>query len=646
MSSDIPGTIGPYEILDTLGRGATSVFKARREGDERGVVAVKLFPASYGDDSAWVERFRHDVAALSALAHPNIVRVFESGMDQGRPYLVMEHVQAVSLQTLMADRRLTLAEAIHVVKGVAHALECVHGAGLVHMDINPRSILVTPELAGIKLGDFGASRALPVSRVPGTLTQAEMSADTVPYRPPEQFRNAAVLDARGDIYSLGAVFYRMLTGHVPTGKIGIPSQLNSAVPNAIDPIVLRCLQPSPAKRFENVAGLIEALGDVERNLGLQIVSELEGIRRSTSHLVGRTASGLVGRYRAATYCAGGVLAVAAALALYSSRSQPAAPSAVGRPATGTVSRPAAPVPASQAAVPGADAPASAAARPQAASSPKAPASAPKRRDAASAVDGTPAAPAVAAARTGGSNDAAAARALEAARSKLEAKSFDLAFEDLEAFLVTYRDNRLAFDALVLLGRLHEQCGRPAQAAAAYRAAATRSPSDPRSAEALFRLAQLTLQDRGHEQEARQHLADIADRFPGTPWTLSALSLKQDLEERLKLEDKDPATGARTPAWVATARELVGQFPERPPAEAALWKLGNHYQEAKAYEQAARAFEQLGGRFPRTTLDAWFRAGEIYEKQLHQPADARRAYLAVPASSRKYADSQRRAAKLK
>jgi tetratricopeptide (TPR) repeat protein len=105
------------------------------------------------------------------------------------------------------------------------------------------------------------------------------------------------------------------------------------------------------------------------------------------------------------------------------------------------------------------------------------------------------------------------------------------------------------------------------------------------------------------------------------------------------------TGARAPAWLATLREMASQFPGRPQTEHALWRLGSWYEDAKQYDEAARAYSKLGAAFPRTAYDAWFRAGDVLEKQLRRPAEARQAFLSVPAGSRRYAEAQRRAAKL-
>jgi serine/threonine-protein kinase len=211
----MPERIGPFEILETLGRGATAVYTARRAGEGEPVVALKVLPAAYGRDEAWRERFRRDVTALLGLDHPNIVRAIEYGDADGRPYLAMEYIEGQSLQALLADRKLSLTESLGVAKQVATALRAVHAAGLVHLDVNPRTVLAAGNGAVIKLADFGATRALPTSRLPGTLTQAEMSADTVHYRAPETGRHPADVDRRSDIYSLGALLYRMLTGQVP-----------------------------------------------------------------------------------------------------------------------------------------------------------------------------------------------------------------------------------------------------------------------------------------------------------------------------------------------------------------------------------------------------------------------------------------------
>jgi tetratricopeptide (TPR) repeat protein len=142
--------------------------------------------------------------------------------------------------------------------------------------------------------------------------------------------------------------------------------------------------------------------------------------------------------------------------------------------------------------------------------------------------------------------------------------------------------------------------------------------------------------------ARDLLADIAARHARTSWAPRALAAKAALEMREKIKEADPVLGATVPAAIATNRVLAERYPGTPQAEAALWQIGETYDDLKRYDLAAAAFENLATRFPRTRYDAWWRAGELYDKRLKNKTAARTAYGNVPVRSPNYANARKRA----
>ena len=287
MPSEIPKQVGPYEILGPLGKGAMgTVYKAMQPSLNR-IVAIKVLPGDFAGDPERVARFHREAQTVAMLSHPNIVQIIDKGEDAGTLYFAMEYVEGTSLDVVLRQRRLSLQETLQVVKQVSRGLGAAHRAGVIHRDLNPRNILVSPTLTVIKLADFGISRVESVARNVGTLTTREMTLGSLHYLAPEQAVDASSVDHRADIYSLGVVFYEMLTGRMPLGKFSLPSELNRDLPSEIDPIVLKCLATEPGDRPATVGQLLEQIDKLEELLRFQLLDELKGLRRGTSMLFQR-----------------------------------------------------------------------------------------------------------------------------------------------------------------------------------------------------------------------------------------------------------------------------------------------------------------------------------------------------------------------
>jgi predicted Ser/Thr protein kinase len=258
------GQIAPHfpqlEILECLGRGGMGVvYKARQKSLNR-LVALKLLAPERVHDAKFAERFAREAQALAALNHPNIVTIYDFGQAGGFYFLLMEFVDGVNLRQLLQTRKFTPEEALAIVPPLCDALQFAHDRGIVHRDIKPENLLL--DKAGrVKVADFGIAKMLGATNgggAPGESTgpaNATQSAIGTPaYSAPEQTTDPQRVDSRADIYSLGVVFYEMLTGELPGKKIAPPST-KVQIDVRLDEIVLRALERKPELRFQQASAL-------------------------------------------------------------------------------------------------------------------------------------------------------------------------------------------------------------------------------------------------------------------------------------------------------------------------------------------------------------------------------------------------------
>lgn len=204
--------IGPYRIISVLGEGGMgAVFKARDERSSK-LVAIKLLATRLANDAEFVERFDREAQIARGVKHPNVVAGLDSGWHAGRPFLVMEFVAGQSLDKVL-DANGTIEEsyALRILREVAKALGCAHTKGVIHRDVKPDNVLVGKD-GSIKLADFGLARAVLHAR---RLTRNGIALGTPDYIAPEQIECSPYADHRVDFYSLGAMYYRLLTGRAP-----------------------------------------------------------------------------------------------------------------------------------------------------------------------------------------------------------------------------------------------------------------------------------------------------------------------------------------------------------------------------------------------------------------------------------------------
>ncbi|MEO1979728.1 MAG: protein kinase [Fuerstiella sp.] len=246
------------EILETLGHGGMgAVYKARQKKLDR-IVALKIVRPDTADDPMFTIRFDREAKTLARLNHPNIVSVYDFGDveyidDNGKPagvlyYFLMEFVDGVNLRRLIQSGEAKPQQALPIVMQICEALQYAHDQGVVHRDIKPENILLD-SVGRLKIADFGLAK-LGSETDEQHLTGTMQVLGTVQYMAPEQMTQSKTVDHRADIYSMGVVFYEMLTGEIPVGAFEPPSQ-RADIDGRLDEVVMRTLASDPDRRYQN-----------------------------------------------------------------------------------------------------------------------------------------------------------------------------------------------------------------------------------------------------------------------------------------------------------------------------------------------------------------------------------------------------------
>lgn len=239
------------EIVELLGAGGMgAVYKARQTGLDR-FVALKILPEEFDHDVKFALRFTREARTLARLNHPNIVSVFEFGNVENVYYFLMEYVDGSTLRDVVRSRQLAPEQALAIVPHLCDALQYAHDQAVVHRDIKPENILIATDGA-VKIADFGLSRIVGSDNQTTeqtALTKAHQVLGTPRYMAPEQLEGSHGVDHRADIYSLGVVFYEMLTGELPIGRFEAPSH-KVQIDVRLDEVVLRTLEKQPQRRYQ------------------------------------------------------------------------------------------------------------------------------------------------------------------------------------------------------------------------------------------------------------------------------------------------------------------------------------------------------------------------------------------------------------
>ncbi len=251
---DLAKQLPQLDIGELLGQGGMGfVYKAKQRHLDRDV-ALKILHAELQQDPTFAKRFEREAQALAKLNHPNIVSIFDSGhTEAGDYYFVMEFVDGVNLRDVLQSGHLEPAKALAIVPQVCEALEYAHGQGIVHRDIKPENILIDGS-GQVKIADFGLAKLVDATGENENLSHVGQRMGTAHYMAPEQAQGATDVDHRADIYSLGVVFYELLTGELPIGRFSAPSR-SVKLDGRLDKVVLKTLESRPDKRYQHASDL-------------------------------------------------------------------------------------------------------------------------------------------------------------------------------------------------------------------------------------------------------------------------------------------------------------------------------------------------------------------------------------------------------
>jgi serine/threonine protein kinase len=249
--AELTGLFPQLEILALIGKGGMgAVYQARQPALDR-FVALKILPPAVASERGFAERFNREARALAQLNHPNIVAIHDFGKAGALPFLLMEFVDGINLREVERAERLSPEQALAIVPQICDALQFAHNEGVVHRDIKPENILLDKK-GRVKITDFGIAKIIGLPAGKLSLTGVKDVVGTPHYMAPEQIEKPQQVDHRADIYSLGVVFYEMLTGELPLGKFPSPSA-KVHIDVRLDEIVLRALEKEPTRRYQQIS---------------------------------------------------------------------------------------------------------------------------------------------------------------------------------------------------------------------------------------------------------------------------------------------------------------------------------------------------------------------------------------------------------
>lgn len=281
---------GRYEIIEKIGGGGMAlVYKAKCRLLNR-YVAIKILRDEFTSDEEFINKFRRESQAAASLSHPNIVNIYDVGVEGNIYYIVMEYIKGKTLKELIREKvKLSSEETINYSIQIAEALEHAHQNHIVHRDIKPHNIMVTDN-GRIKVTDFGIARAASSS----TVTNTTNVIGSVHYFSPEQARGGFT-DEKSDLYSLGIVMYEMITGKVPfegespisvalkhiQEEIVPPTEIDSTVPKNIEYVIMKCVRKNQSERYKNATELLTDLIKIKYSNGENIFDDADVVDSPT-----------------------------------------------------------------------------------------------------------------------------------------------------------------------------------------------------------------------------------------------------------------------------------------------------------------------------------------------------------------------------
>lgn len=270
-------TIGGYEVLSHIGRGAMGVVYLARDVKLNRRAALKVLLGSLARNPAAIKRFHLEAQAAAPLRHPNIVRIYAAGVDDGIPYIAMEYVEGEPLDRFLRRKGpIKWQNALYIAQQVAEALDCAHRSGVIHRDIKPANIMLDRQ-GRVRLTDFGIAH---VKQPGGTLPEDTGSFATPQYMAPEQCRGHALYPT-SDLFALGVTLYHMLTGEMPFHGESAPALIKSItndepprvnrlvpdIPDDVARLVAHLLAKQPEERPESAQAVCERIADVQLHKG-------------------------------------------------------------------------------------------------------------------------------------------------------------------------------------------------------------------------------------------------------------------------------------------------------------------------------------------------------------------------------------------
>lgn len=281
--------LGPFLVDKELGAGAMgSVYRAKHETSGQ-VVAVKLISAALAGNDQAVARFQREVSILKQLDHPNITKYFGSGRWHKTPFYLMEFIEGESLEQILERRgRLTWEEVVGIGQQLCAALQHAHDKGIIHRDLKPANLMILAD-GTVKLTDFGIAKDTDVT----ALTAANSTLGTASYMSPEQCRGVRDLTGKSDLYSMGIMFYELLTGRKPfnadtvmdmfmlhtTATFERPSRWVLEIPIWFDTLICDLLEKDPSRRPDSAAAVSVSLGKIKEKVLAQTSAGLDAAKK-------------------------------------------------------------------------------------------------------------------------------------------------------------------------------------------------------------------------------------------------------------------------------------------------------------------------------------------------------------------------------
>ncbi len=289
-------TISHYKIVDKLGEGGMGAVYKAEDTTLRRLVALKVLSSQMADDEEARERFVREAQAASALNHASITTVYELLEDEGEQFIVMEYVEGKTIRDMVESSHVSIRKALDIIIQAAEALDAAHNKGILHRDVKSANIMVSME-GNVKVMDFGLAHLEERSQ----LTRTGTTMGTLAYSSPEQLTGRPV-DRKSEIFSLGCVFYELLTGQLPfkspsegelvfeiiNNEQDSPSELRKDVPENVEAVVTKMLDKKPELRYQSCRDLISDLNAIRSELEtttVEISTSLDAIRAKRKKLL-------------------------------------------------------------------------------------------------------------------------------------------------------------------------------------------------------------------------------------------------------------------------------------------------------------------------------------------------------------------------